>query len=481
MSLEKVRLERNEIREAINAAKFKIQKLFFLYFSKDADLTAHFKPMFTTDMRITKKVKRTGSMLLTACALTFTNCSPALVGKTGNQVVNARNGAFRSIDNVDRRNSDDEQLPTGPLQTGADQTEAYVPYLKGKNVGMVINQTSFIGRTASLPSVDSLLKLGIAIKKIFGPEHGFRGNASDGAKIADDVDAKTGIPVISLYGKHNKPTPADLHGLDILVFDIQDVGARFYTFISTLHYVMEACAENNIELMVLDRPNPNGSYVDGPVLTDTTVKSFTGMHPVPIVHGMTIGEYAQMINGEGWLKNKAKCRLKVIKMQNYVHSMPYALPINPSPNLQTPLAVALYPSLCLFEGTYISVGRGTPFPFMVFGSPLLQGKYKFTFTPQSIPGVSDSPLLKGQLCYGADLRNYKVKQDKLNLTWLLEAYKAYPDKAHFFITRGFARLVGNTQMQKQIEAGESEEAIRLSWEPALSQYKVMRRKYLLYK
>jgi uncharacterized protein YbbC (DUF1343 family) len=450
-----------------------------LYFSKDADLIADFE-VKANDMRTKIKVRNIG-MAIIICLLLARCAEQSLVGQSNNNLTNLDYNTDRAIRNTFHRLGDEVSIPKEPLQTGADQTGAYVPYLKGKKVGMVINQTSFIGHAASLPSVDSLLKLGIAIKKIFGPEHGFRGNASDGAKIADDIDAKTGIPVISLYGKHYKPTPADLKGLDIVIFDIQDVGARFYTFISTLHYVMEACAENNIELMVLDRPNPNGSYVDGPVLTDTTVKSFTGMHPVPIVHGMTIGEYAQMITGEGWLKNKAKCRLKVIKMENYVHSLPYALPINPSPNLQTPLAVSLYPSLCLFEGTYISVGRGTPFPFMVFGSPLLQGKYKFTFTPKSIPGVSDNPLLQGQICYGADLRNYKIKQDKLNLTWLLDAYKAYPDKAHFFITRGFARLVGNTQMQKQIEAGESEEAIRLSWEPALSQYKLMRKKYLLYK
>jgi uncharacterized protein YbbC (DUF1343 family) len=418
-------------------------------------------------------------MLLALWAMAFTDCSPALVGQSSNQVDNARHGLFRSIDNVDRENSDDEQLPTGPLLTGADQTESYVPYLKGKNVGMVVNQTSFIGQLTMLPSVDSLFKLDIRIKKIFGPEHGFRGNAADGAKVSDAVDDKTGIPVISLYGKHNKPTPDDLKGIDVIIFDIQDVGARFYTYISTLHYVMEACAENNVELMILDRPNPNGSYVDGPVL-DTALHSFVGMHPVPIVHGMTIAEYAQMINGEGWLKNKAKCRLRIIKMQNYVHYLPYSLPINPSPNLQTPMAVALYPSLCLFEGTNISLGRGTPFPFTVFGSPLLQGKYKFTFTPKSIPGVSDNPPLKDKLCYGVDLRKTSGRAAQLNLDWLITAYKAYPDKAHFF-TPYFTKLAGTTQLQKQIEAGVSDDAIRLSWEPTLSQYKIMRKKYLLYK
>ncbi|MBW4891447.1 DUF1343 domain-containing protein [Mucilaginibacter sp. HMF5004] len=363
--------------------------------------------------------------------------------------------------------------------TGANRTDTYLPYLKGKNVGMVINQTSIIGSNKT-PSVDTLLQLGVAIKKIFGPEHGIRGNAADGAEINNAIDAKTGIPAISLYGKHFKPTPADLAGLDILIFDIQDVGARFYTYISTLHYVMEACAENNIELMVLDRPNPNGGYVDGPVLLDTALRSFVGMHPVPIVHGMTIAEYAQMINGQGWLKNGIKCKLRIIKMLNYFRELQFALPVNPSPNLQTQQAVVLYPSLCLFEGTNVSVGRGTPFPFMVFGSPLLKDKYRFEFTPQPIAGVSDNPPLKGQLCYGTDLRYYRPTAGKLNLSWLMAAYKAYPDKAHFFIPY-FTKLAGTTQLQKQIENGDSEETIRLSWEPALSQFKLMRQKYLLYK
>jgi len=363
------------------------------------------------------------------------------------------------------------------IVTGANRTDAYVPYLQGKNVGMVVNQTSVIGHL--VPSVDSLLKLGVKVKKIFGPEHGFRGAASDGAKISDEVDAKTGIPVISLYGKHYKPMPDDLKGLDIVIFDIQDVGARFYTYISTLHYVMEACAENNIELMILDRPNPNGGYVDGPVL-DTALHSFVGMDPVPIVHGMTIAEYAQMINGQGWLKGGIKCKLKIIKMENYIRTLQFGLPVKPSPNLQTHQAVVLYPSLCLFEGTNISVGRGTPYPFMVFGSPLLKGEYAFEFTPQSIAGVSDSPPQKGQICYGVDLRNYHVDAEKINLTWLMEAYKAYPDKEHFF-TPYFSKLAGTTELQKQIEDGETEENIRLSWEPALSQYKLMRLKYLLYR
>jgi len=369
------------------------------------------------------------------------------------------------------------------IHTGADQTELYLPYLKGKHVGMVINQTSVIGSGLTF-SVDSLVKLGVDVKKIFGPEHGFRGNAADGGKVEDTVDPKTGIPALSLYGsRKHKPRPDDLKGIDLMIFDMQDVGARFYTYLTTLHYVMEACAENNVELMVLDRPNPNGFIVDGAVL-DTAFRSSVGMHPIPITHGMTLGEYAQMINGEGWLKGHIKCKLKIIKVANYAHAMEYKLPINPSPNLSTYQSVLLYPSLCLFEGTTFSLGRGTPFPFQVVGSPLLKDKYKFSFTPVSIPGVSDNPPLKGQTCYGIDLRKYDTdkfrKTGKLNLSWLIDMYKQSPDKEHFF-TAYFTKLTGSEELRKQIVAGKSEEEIRLSWEPALSRYKLMRQKYLLYK
>jgi len=373
-------------------------------------------------------------------------------------------------------------LPKDPLVLGADRTNDYVPYLKGKNVGMLINQSSIIGPNY-VSSVDSLLKLGIKIKKIFGPEHGFRGDAADGAKIDDTVDPKTGIPAISLYGKHHKPTPQDLAGLDIMIYDVQDVGTRFYTYITTLNYVMEACAENNVELMILDRPNPNGYLVDGPVL-DTAFRSSVGINTIPIAHGMTIAEYAQMVNGEGWLKNKVKCKLHIVKMLNYDHHLPYGPLIHPSPNLSTWQSILLYPSLCLFEGTTLSVGRGTEFPFQVVGSPLLKDKYKFTFTPVSIPGVSDKPPLMGQLCYGIDLRDYQVlkplREGKLNLSWIIDLYKAYPDKEHFF-NAYFTKLAGTDQLRKQIEQGMSEADIRSSWEPQLSQYKLMRKKYLLYK
>jgi uncharacterized protein YbbC (DUF1343 family) len=364
---------------------------------------------------------------------------------------------------------------------GADQTDQYLDYLKGKNIGMVVNQTSVIGKTLT-PSPDSLLKLGIGIKKIFGPEHGFRGNNSDGATVNNDIDSKTGLPVISLYGKHNKPTADDLKGIDLMIFDIQDVGARFYTYISTLHYVMEACAENNIELMILDRPNPNGYLVDGPIL-DTAYRSFVGMHPVPIAHGMTIGEYAQMINGEGWLNNHVQCKLKIIKVANYNHKMAYDLPVYPSPNLNGQQSIVLYPSVCLFEGTVMSLGRGTDFPFTVVGHPGFKGTYKFSFTPVSMPGKSDNPPLKDRLCYGIDLRDYDTdmlrRSGKLNLSWIITLYKNYPDQTHFF-TAYFTKLVGNETLRKQIESGLTEHEIRQSWEPALSEFKEKREKYLLY-
>ncbi|AMR33851.1 hypothetical protein A0256_21615 [Mucilaginibacter sp. PAMC 26640] len=372
---------------------------------------------------------------------------------------------------------------SAPIIPAADQLPAYLDYLRGKNIGMLINQTSIIGRR-KVPVVDSLLKLGIKVKKIYGPEHGVRGNVANGAKVDDSTDPVTGLPVISLYGKHFKPTPADLKGINLMIFDVQDVGTRFYTYISTLHYVMEACAENNIELMLLDRPNPNGYFIDGPVLLDTAFRSFVGMHPVPVVHGMTIGEYAQMINGEGWLKNKVQCKLKIIKVANYAHSKPYVLPVNPSPNLNSNQSILLYPDLCFFEGTNISLGRGTMEPFQILGSPVLKGKYSYSFKPLSIPGMSDNPPLKDQVCYGISLKDYNTdtlrQQKKLNLAWLMEIYKAYPDKEHFF-NAYFNKLAGNDTLKKQLITGKTEAEIRESWEPALSNFKSLRSKYLLYK
>ena len=366
--------------------------------------------------------------------------------------------------------------------TGADQTLLYIDYLKGKNIGMVINQTSVIGKNLTL-SLDSLLKLGITVKKIYGPEHGFRGNASNGASVNNSVDAESGLPVISIYSnKHFKPTPEDLKGIDLMIYDIQDVGARFYTYLSTLQYVMEACAENNIELMIFDRPNPNGFYVDGPVM-DTAYKSFVGLNAIPIVHGLTTAEYAQMLNGEGWLKNHVQCKLHIIKVAKYSHNLSYTLPINPSPNLNTAQSVLLYPSVCLFEGTTLSLGRGTMFPFLQVGSPTLKGQYAYSFKPVNIPGMSEEPPHKEKVCYGIDLRTYDINKiresGKLNLCWLIELYKAYPDKEHFF-NAYFTSLAGTKELRKQIEAGKTEAEIRASWEPALSRYKAMRKKYLIY-
>ncbi|MBC7744705.1 MAG: DUF1343 domain-containing protein [Flavobacterium sp.] len=372
------------------------------------------------------------------------------------------------------------------ILTGADQTEKYLTYLKGKRVGMVVNPTSIIG---NVTIVDSLKTLKINIVKIFGPEHGFRGDASAGMKVDDSIDKKTGIPAISLYGKHYKPTAEDLLNIDIMIFDIQDVGVRFYTYINTLQYVMEACAENNKELLILDRPNPNGFYVDGPIL-QAGLKSGIGINPIPIVHGLTIAEYAQMLNGEGWLANKVKCKLKIIKVANYLHTTPYTLPIKPSPNLNTPQSILLYPSICLFEGTIISQGRGTLFPFTVLGNPDLKSKYKFFFIPKSIKGMSETPLHQNKNCYGLDLKKYNTNKirntGKINLSWLLELYAAYPYKEKFFDFKqssqmgNFDKLAGTEDLKKQIIAGKGEAEIRESWEPGLSQYKIMRKKYLLY-
>ncbi len=372
------------------------------------------------------------------------------------------------------------RLAQNDILTGAQQTEKYLPLLKGKRVAMAINNTSVIEGKLSM---DTLLKLGVNIVRGFGPEHGFRGEASAGAKISDETDAKTGIPLISLYGKRYKPGPEDMKGIDVMIFDMQDVGVRFYTYLSTLHYIMEACAENNVELIILDRPNPNDSYVDGPVL-EKGFESFVGMHPIPILHGLTFGEYAGMINGERWLANKVQCKVKVIKLANYKHGKPYTLPVMPSPNLNTQQSILLYPSLCLFEGTVISQGRGTYFPFTVLGNPELKGKYEFSFTPVAIKGMSETPPHKDKVCYGLDLRKYDtsifVKTGRINLTWLKEFYEAYPDKEQFFRADRFDRLAGTSALRKQIIAGTSEEEIRKSWEPKLSAYKEMRKKYLIY-
>ncbi|GAB3930853.1 exo-beta-N-acetylmuramidase NamZ family protein [Larkinella terrae] len=378
-------------------------------------------------------------------------------------------------------------VPPKAITTGADQPDQYVPYLKGKRVAILANQTSIIGKKHL---VDSLKTLGVTIVKIFGPEHGFRGKASAGTQVADETDKATGIPVISLYGKKNKPSPEDLADVDLLLYDLQDVGCRFYTNINALVRLMEACQENNKELLILDRPNPNGYLIDGPIL-DMQYKSGIGMFPIPISHGLTVAEFAQMANGEGWLKNKVTCKLKIIKVANYEHDMPYTLPVPPSPNLNTQQGILLYPSTCLFEGTYLNHGRGTNFPFTVIGSPELKGRYSFSYTPVSLPGMAETPLFMNQVCYGLDLRTYDVsqlrKRKQINIQWLMELYKAHPQKEKFFessLSREMGvieRLIGNGLFRKQIVEGRPEKEIRASWEPGLTAYKVMRKKYLLYR
>ena len=354
--------------------------------------------------------------------------------------------------------------------TGAERVNKYLSLITNKQVAIVGNQTSMIN---NVHLVDSLISHKINIIKVFSPEHGFRGNEDAGAYIKDDIDSKTKLPIISLYGKNKKPSNDDLEDVDIILFDIQDVGVRFYTYISTLHYVMEAAAENNIELIVLDRPNPNGHYIDGPV-REENYKSFVGMHPVPIVYGMTIGEYAQMINGEQWISQK--CNLKVIKLVGYNHDSHYDLPIKPSPNLPNSRSINLYPSLCLFEGTNISVGRGTNFPFQHFGAPYLKSNY--SFIPKSGKG-SKFPKHENKRCYGTDLRFQENYMSNINLVWLINCYNECPNKEDFF-NSFFDKLAGNEKLRKQIYEGKETSEIINSWQKDLNKFKKIRAKYLMY-
>lgn len=372
------------------------------------------------------------------------------------------------------------------IRTGAEQTEKYLPLLKGKRVAMMANPTSIIGKKHL---VDSLQTLGVKIVKVFGPEHGFRGNVSAGEHVVDEVDKATGIPIISLYGGKNKPSKEDLGDVDILIYDLQDVGVRFYTNINALSRIMETCHEYNKELLILDRPNPNGYLVDGAVL-DMKYRSGIGMFPIPMSHGLTIGEFAQMANGEGWLTNKVKCKITIIPVANWNHDMPYTLPVSPSPNLNTQQAVLLYPSTCMFEGVYINHGRGTMFPFTMLGSPALKGIYEFSYTPTGIKGMAETPIFMNEVCYGLDLRNYDVselrKSKQINIKWIMELYKAHPQKEKFFDSKLSNQMnnieiqIGNGIFRQQIINGVSEEEIRASWEPELSEYKEARKKYLLY-
>lgn len=359
------------------------------------------------------------------------------------------------------------------FKTGADNASAYLPLLKDKKIGIVTNQTGILSDKTHL--VDFLIEKKINLQKIFAPEHGFRGTADAGELIKDGKDTKTGLSIISLYGDNKKPKLEQLAGIEIMVFDLQDVGARFYTYISSLHYVMEACAENNIQLIVLDRPNPNGSIVDGPIL-ETAFTSFVGMHEIPILHGMTIGEYANMINGEKWLKNKIQCNLKVIPCLNYIRDMPYSLPVKPSPNLPNDQAINLYASLCFFEGTNVSVGRGTEKQFQIYGSPFLP-KNNFSFTPIPNFGAKE-PTHKDKLCYGEDLTAV-AKVSQLELKWLIKAYHTTSDKSKFF-NPFFTKLAGTKKLQEQIEAGIPESEIRASWKVGLNKFMKRRFNYLIY-
>lgn len=370
---------------------------------------------------------------------------------------------------------------------GANRTKQYLSLLQNKRVGIVANQTSVIFREKIrkfttlnyVHIVDSLLSSNVNIKKVFSPEHGFRGTADAGEDVKDGIDTKTQLPIFSLHGKHKKPTRAQLEDVDIMVFDIQDVGVRFYTYISTLHYVMEACAEQDIPLLILDRPNPNGNYIDGPVL-EKKHNSFLGMHPIPLVHGMTIGEYAKMINGEAWLNNGINCDITIIEMQNYNHNSTYSLPIRPSPNLPNDQSITLYPSLGLFEGTNINAGRGTEFQFQRYGAPFLdKNHYTFNYIPVANFG-SKYPKHENEICYGADLSMVKAERH-FTLKYIMDAYNHATDKTKVFNTSNFTTHAGTARLQKQIEAGLSEAEIKATWQNDLEAYKKVRSKYLLYK
>lgn len=364
------------------------------------------------------------------------------------------------------------------LKVGAERMELYLPLIEGKTVALAGNHTSVLGNTHL---VDTLLAMDVNIRVIFAPEHGFRDLADAGAVITSGADPVTGINVLSLYGDKKKPAPEDLEGIDVVIFDIQDVGTRFYTYLTTMCYVMEACAENGIKLIILDRPNPNGYYVDGPILDTAGYSSFVGIHPIPVVHGMTLGEYASMVNGEGWLAGGIQCEVTVIKCDNYTHETMYELPVMPSPNLPNMNSVYLYPSLCFTEGTVLSCGRGTEFPFQVMGAPKMPDT-GFSFTPQPSFGSSD-PKHNGEVCYGTDLRNAKhdglVPRPEINLHWIIDAYNAYPEKDKFF-NGYFDTLAGSSTLREQIIQGMSAEQIRESWNAGLQEFRKIRGKYLLY-
>ena len=365
------------------------------------------------------------------------------------------------------------------VRMGAEHMEKLLPLLEGKRIALVVNRTSVVGQTQT-HLLDTLLSLKVDVRKVFAPEHGFRGNADAGETVKNGRDTKSGKPILSLYGKNKKPTPAQLEDIDLVLFDIQDVGARFYTYISTMHYVMEACAENKKSFIVTDRPNPC-DYIDGPV-REASKKSFVGMHPIPVLHGCTVGELAQMINGEGWLKDRLRCELTVIPVEGWKHGQPYSLPIKPSPNLPNDQSIALYASLCPFEGTSVSVGRGTHTPFQIIGSPDIQ-TYPYTFTPQALEGFDKNPLHKGKACSGLDLRYIQTPKG-FSLKYVIEFYQAYrkAGKADRFFTRAswFDLLLGTSSVREAIIAGKDETSIRSIWQRSLDNYKIIRQRYLLY-
>ena len=395
-----------------------------------------------------------------------------IVSSCGNTEKQTKNNQDSKIDNA-------EQVEKKPIVVGANSTEAYLELLKGKKVGVVANQTSVIfKKNGNTHLVDSLLSLNIDIKKVFAPEHGFRGQADAGEKVQDGIDTKTGLPLISLYGKNRKPSKEQLQDLDVVLFDIQDVGVRFYTYIATLQLVMEACAEYDIPIVVLDRPNPNAHYVDGPTM-EKEHTGFLGMTTIPLVYGMTIGEYAIMINEEGWLANKAKVDLTFIPLENYSHDSEYSLPVRPSPNLPNDIAINLYPSLGLFEGTHINAGRGTEFQFQRYGASFLDStQYSFKYWPRPNFG-SKNPKENGKVCYGKDLTKIP-RMNEVSLKWIIDAYKNATDKNKVFITSGFTKHAGTSKLQQQIEAGLSESEIKATWKDDLDKFKVIRAKYLIY-
>lgn len=414
---------------------------------------------FTEIKKIDMKYKLNRFLIITSCFLITISC----------------NSQSETVSKGTKSTVTEKTKIKQEIETGAENFNSYLPLLKDKRVGIVTNQTGILSKEKHL--VDFLLEQNINLQKIYAPEHGFRGTADAGELIVDGKDTKTNLPIISLYGNNKKPKPEQLDGIDILVFDLQDVGARFYTYISSLHYVMEACAENNIPLLVLDRPNPNGTIIDGPIL-EKEHTSFVGMHEIPVLHGMTIGEYAKMINGEKWLKDGIQCDLKVASCLNYSRDMKYSLPVKPSPNLPNDQSINLYASLCFFEGTNVSLGRGTEKQFQIYGSPFLpESEFDFSFTPKPNFGAKD-PVYNGKLCFGEDLTEIR-KVHRLELKWLLKAYENTADKTVFF-NDFFTKLAGTKKLREQIEAGMSEKEIRKTWQEGLEQFKEVRKKYLIY-